>query len=375
MTTTRYLIKRCPSALFIVLLAWCCITGTAWTDEEEAGDNTKPAETAAEEQQEDADVDKDNFSLPLDDLFCSLVSIKCTSDFGDLTGNGFVANMDGRTYIFTTQHLIMGTDTIKFTTVSGERLTPTGVELAMTRDIARLPIADRPDALTINDATLMHMPIAVFGSNEDDVAKALYGKVTGVGGELIEVSAEFEADHSGSPLLNDAMEVIGIASYVRSPQPNRTSENTRFEHQTRRFCYRLINVKWAPVRWKQYNEKYGKTYRETVVLAECVFNVVGGLYEAPFDRVSVTSADSELDRWSSEHNRAISKDGSQRRSDMGRSTKALSKYCKRKAGALEIKLSNRDMTGFLRDELESYKYSFEYAADAVDFINSKLPAM
>ena len=40
-----------------------------------------------------------------------------------------------------------------------------------------------------------------------------------------------------------------------------------------------------------------------------------------------------------------------------------------------MKLENRDLTGFLRDEFETYVYSLEYASEAIDYFNTKLPQM
>ncbi len=376
--------QRFPTTYLLSMLLLFLLTGgrTRADDTTNGPQDTLPdsstalTEMAADEPDDMAESGGHDFPFTFDDIARNLVVIECSSDQGDFSGSGFIASMDGRTYIFTNQHIILGADRISFTTLSGERLTPRGVELSVTRDIARLPIDGNDEALTVSGKVLMDMPLAVFGNSRDDgVAKTLYGEVTGVGAELIEVSAEFDSDNSGSPVVNEAMEVIGIASYVRSPRPSRMTENTRFENQTRRFCYRLTNVKWAPVRWRQYNEKYGKTYRETTGLVESVFDVVGGFFDEPFNTVSVRFADSELERWSSQHNRAVRNSGSQRRIEVGKSTEALSKYCERQARSLEMKLDQRDLTGFLREELEGYKYSLEYAAEVIDFFNSKLPAM
>ncbi len=33
------------------------------------------------------------------------------------------------------------------------------------------------------------------------------------------------------------------------------------------------------------------------------------------------------------------------------------------------------MTGFLREETEGFIYSFQYASEAIDYFNTKLPAL
>ncbi len=378
--------------LCMLLLSMGCLCIQARAEEPQDGQSNQsqdggdlssseePAEeTPSEDEKKDEEASADegaDFPFSFDDVAQNLVIIECSSELGDSAGSGFIARMDGKTYIFTNQHVIMGADRIEFATVAGEHIAPKGVELALTRDIARLPIDDRDDALTISENVLMNMPLAVFGNSEGGgVATELYGEVTGVGADLVEVSAEFVSGNSGSPVINKNKEVIGIASYVRFSRPSRMTENTKFENKTRRFCYRLTNEKWAPVRWRQYNEKYGKPYQETVALVDSVFDVVGGFFEAPFNTVSESYIDSELERWSGQHNRAVSSSGNQRRVEVGKSTKALAKYCERHARNLGMKLQQRDLTEFLRDEFEGYKGAFEYAAEVINYFNTKLPAM
>ena len=222
----------------------------------------------------------------------------------------------------------------------------------------------------------MGAPIAVFGNSDGGGgATELYGKVTGVGADLVEVSAEFVSENSGSPVLNLDMEVIGIASYVRTSQPSRMKEGTQFENKVRRFCFRLNKVRWARVNWKKYNAEYGMAYRETAAMVESITTVVNGLYDEPFGRVAESYTDSTLANWSTRHNRAVNNSGSQRRTEVDKSTKALSDLCKRRARSLKLKLEKNNMTEFLRKESEGYMYSFQYASEAIDYFNAKLPAL
>ncbi len=349
------------------------IRATSETDETAESDGQQQAPPASEEEQIEA-----AFPFTFNDVAANLVLIECKSAQGKWSGSGFVARMDGQTYIFTNQHVILGADQIEFKTATGETLNSLvrSVELASERDMARLLITDRENALSVSAHVLMDMPLAVFGNSEGGgVATELFGKVTGVGADLVEVSAEFVSGNSGSPVINESKEVIGIASYVSFSRPNRTTENTRFENKTRRFCYRLTNVQWAPVRWKQYNEKYGKAYFETVAVFDAVLEIIKGLYDEPYADVAQSHPDSDLERWSTLHNRANSGSGSQRRRAVGKSTGALSDYCKRRARKLEIKLQSRALTGFLRDEFESYQHSFESIADLADYLSAKLPSL
>jgi hypothetical protein len=357
----------------------------------------KPAEEPSEQKQhearekreaEEAEI-KAQFSYTFNDVYDKLVLIECKGKHGAWQGSGFVAAMDGKTYIFTNQHIVLGTDTISFKTAKGEVLRPRAVELSATRDIARLLLEDH-DALAVSDNLSMGAPLAVFGNSEGSgVATELYGKVTGVGADLVEVSAEFVSGNSGSPVLNQDREVIGIASYVRYSQPSQMKEGTQFENKVRRFCYRLTDVQWMPVNWKKYNEEYGKAYRETEELVDSVFAVVNGWYEDPFGPVSEDQSDYDLRKWSNDHNHMVNRivrlsdkgrasvselnsTNKQIRNDIGDSAEALSAFCKKRARFVEFKAEKRDLTGFLRDEFEGYVYRLQYASEAIDYIGTKL---
>ena len=334
------------------------------TNEPEAQNTTEQADAA----------DKIPFSF--DDVASNLVIITCQSPYGDTAGSGFIAKMDGKTYIFTNQHVIMGTTHIDFVTVKGEKLRPTGVELSLKRDIVRLPIADRTNALEVGGNAGMGTPLAVFGNSEGaGVATELYGKVTGVGADRLEVSAEFVPGNSGSPVIDKDKKVIGIASYVLSSHTTWMNENTRFENKARRFCYRLTDTRWIPVNWRNYNETYGNTYRENEALVDALFNVINGMYDKPFASVSANCSDNELKKWCDEHNRVIGRRGDQLRRDIGNCAEALSGYCQRRAHSLEDKLDKRDLTAFLREEFEGFVYAYESASDAIAYFGTKLPSI
>ena len=347
--------------------------GAAADLEPELKEPTGPAPT---ESTAPAVHSRKGFPYSFDDVSGNLVIITCQSPMGGSSGSGFIARMDGKTYIFTNQHVIMGAQSIEFVTIKGEHLKPTAVELSARRDIARLLIDDREDALEISTEAGMGLPCAVYGNSEGaGVATELYGEITGVGADLLEVSAEFVAGNSGSPVLNEKKEVVGIASYVRFSTPSRMTENTRFENQARRFCFRLSNARWAKVNWRKYNEDYGLPYREHEAAVTSLFEIIGGLFEEPFNAVSVSTSDSELRKWCGEYNRIVSNRGSQLRRDVGNSTEVLSAYCQRRARSMESMLEKRDLTGFLREEFEGFAYAYGYAVEAIDYYETKLPGL
>ena len=383
-----FLLKQ---ALCMVVLVSSSMLSTAWADEEDdqdAEDTAKQEQAREKREAEEAEI-KAQFPYTFDDVYDKLVIIDCKGTHGAWSGSGFAARMDGKTYIFTNQHIVLGSDTISFKTAKGEVLRPLSIELSATRDIARLLIEDH-DGLADSDHLSMGAPLAVFGNSEGGgVATELYGKVTGIGADLVEVSAEFVSGNSGSPVLNLDREVIGIASYVRYSTPSKMKEGTRFENKIRRFCYRLTDVQWARVNWKKYNTEYGRTYRETEALVDSVLAVVNGWYDDPFGPVSEDHSDYDLRKWSKEHNHMVGRivrlsdkgrasvnelnnTNRQIRSDIGDSAETLSEFCKRRARFVEFTTAKRDLTGFLRDEFESAVFRLEYASEAIDYFGIQL---
>jgi len=385
----EFLFKQAACAILMASIA--AVLPARADDEGVQPEEQELREARAEREAEEAEV-KAQIPYTFNDVYDKLVIIECEGKYGKWSGSGFIAKMDGKTYIFTNQHIVLGADTISFRTAKGEVLRPQAVELAVTRDIVRLLLEDH-DALAISDKVAMGAPLAVFGNSEGSgVATELYGKVTGIGADLVEVSAEFVSGNSGSPVLNQDKEVIGIASYVRYSLPSRMKEGTRFENKVRRFCYRLTGEQWGSVNWKKYNTEYGYTYRENEALVASIFEVVNGWYQDPFGPVSEDHSNYDLKEWSNEHNHMVSRivrlsdkgratvnelnsNNRQIRNDIGDSAADLSDFCRKQARIIELTTQKKNLTGFLRNELESHVTRLEYASEAIDYFGTKLATL
>jgi hypothetical protein len=376
-------IKQTRSLLLILLLA----THSAFAEETEAKAQRKK-KAAREKKQEEEKVIKEQFGYSFNDIRDNLVVV----EHDDAVGSGFIAKMDDKFYILTNQHVILGADKIRFTTASGKPLRPRKVELSTTRDIARL-LLDSDAGFEITDNIEMDAPIGVFGNSDGGgVATELYGKITGVGGELVEVSADFVSGNSGSPVLNLEQEVIGIASYVRYSDNSKMKEGTRFENQTRRFCYRLTDVQWKAVNWKKYNDKYGKLYKENEILIDSIFEIANLWYEDPFSKVTADEhPDMGLRKWSTSHNHMVNRivrmrdkgratphqldnTNKQIRKDLGDSAEDLSTVCRGRARQMRLLAAQRELTDFLHKEFEGFAYRLDYAAKQIERYGDKLSA-
>jgi hypothetical protein len=326
---------------------------------------------------------KSKFGYSFNDVGHQIVIITCSGDQGRSSGSGFVATMDGKPYLFTNQHVILGADKISFKTAGGDILQPRGVQLSTTRDIARLPLADG-EGLAIADQPAKGDPIAVFGNSEGGgVATELYGNITGIETELLEVSADFVSGNSGSPVLNLNKEVVGIASYVRF------STDDEDGSETRRFCYRLAGSQWEAVQWRQYNNDYGKQYRETEMLIDSIFEAAVQWYGDPFTRMTADNhPDAGLRKWSSDHNLMINRIARTRnqsitqheldntnkliRKDMADSAEALSNVCTDRARQMRFLANQRELTTFLRNEFNGFADRLDVASEQIDNYGKKL---
>lgn len=356
-------------------LVWADEKDEKLAAEQKAEEAKKAAET--ERKKKEAEI-KSQIPYSFNDVADKIVIIECKAfDGSSFSGSGFVAKMGEKTYLFTNQHIILGSASISFRTVSGEALRPQGVELSSDRDIARLPLPDR-EGFEISEQPQRDELIAVFGNSEGGgVATELYGKITDVNPETIVVSAEFVSGNSGSPVLNDKQQVVGVASYVHF------SEDEEGKETSKRYCFRLDGSKWAAVDWKKYNEEYGKEYRETEALIDSIFNIILSWGDDPYGYVPSDYKDYDLQKWAKDHNgmvnkitrlseqgtatqKEVDKINKQISRNINESAMTLSAFCQRKSKQVSMKLERKDLTGFLRNEYENYVKLLKQACGTIE---------
>ena len=306
------------------------------------------------------------FEYSFNDVSSKIIMISCMGPLGRSMGSGFIGTQEGKTYIFTNQHIILGMDKISFQSSTGETLHPRSVELSTSRDIARLLLGDDvTDGFRITEKVTKGTPVAIFGNSEGaGVTRELYGEVIDVDTDAFEVSAEIVSGNSGSPALNPNQEVIGIASYVY------WFDNDEDGSETRRYCYRLTGDHWKSVNWKTYNAKHGEQYLECKEFADSIVEIATTWCNAPYSRLaSENYPDHRLRNWAKRYNEII--DNIMHLSDKGEATqrkldltnnqikqdiksraRVLALLCTTSADQMNKLSRQRELTGFLRNEYE-----------------------
>jgi len=178
---------------------------------------------------------------------------------GGGSGSGFVLQMEGRKYLVTNDHVLRGGRPFTAVLLDGRKLAFDSLEVAENRDLVRMEIVEK-DVAGLELATAdfkIGDHLTVFGNSDGkSVVTSLPGKIVGVGPELIETDAAFVPGNSGSPMVNDAGKVCGVATLLtldRNPG-DWTRKGTRFE-EVRRYGLRIDGAQWKAIKPEPYFER------------------------------------------------------------------------------------------------------------------------
>lgn len=175
----------------------------------------------------------------------------CVIETSTGSGTGFLFAMNDRVYCITNHHVLSSAQALKISTADGRKFTPLQYEVAEDRDLARILLKETPACFEMLGTAELNEKVRILG-NSGGVGVVTFdqGKVIGHGPHEIEVDADFIQGNSGSPVLNEADEVIGVATYVTSAdegEDNWVTKKTRFA-KARRFAVRLTHsIVWVPV--------------------------------------------------------------------------------------------------------------------------------
>lgn len=241
------------------------------------------------------------------DVMKSIVIVKGESS----VGSGFLVKLDGRRFVASNAHVLIGNEEVILTTLDGRNIPVGSILMARDRDIAlfevtsshevpHLDIIDDPEALRHGQI------IYVYGNSQGaEVATCLIGMIEGVGPKLVETDAEFVAGNSGSPMLLDG-KVAGIATFAQMFNQSWVTEGTRFT-KVRRFATRIDNLRldsFQTVAMNQYREQVKHLNRAKNEVENVISRIdkgqLGSLGEADINRLkSVTTELRGIIEWAS----------------------------------------------------------------------------
>lgn len=181
-------------------------------------------------------------------------------------GSGFVASSkDGKKHFYTNKHVVRGQKNISVKMLNGERINLGAFQYAEGLDVVRFSVDDSYKALALTDdmPSIGDKIFVVGNSTGAGVVTEDSGEVLGVGPDRIEVSAKFVPGNSGSPILNEHGNVIGIATYaaIFASQDDWRFAGTRYT-DVRRFALRISNTKWVSADFQKFYDEYQNSQRQ-----------------------------------------------------------------------------------------------------------------
>ena len=98
--------------LFILLSASALTVSHAEKNKDEEKEKQEALEKRLAEEKEI----KAQFEYSFNDVSDHIVTVSCSGPYGRSSGSGFIASLDGKNYLFTNQHVILGAEKISFKT-------------------------------------------------------------------------------------------------------------------------------------------------------------------------------------------------------------------------------------------------------------------
>ena len=168
---------------------------------------------------------------------------------GKNAGTGFIMREGDGCWLYTNAHVVKGVaaSAVRATLLNNTVLKLGVCQRAQGLDLVRFALSGPvPAFLPERKVPDIGETVTVLGNSDGrGVVTEIRGHIVGVGPQQIEVDAPFVAGNSGSPVLNRAGRVVGVASYLRNCRDNAdwSKSNTRY-NGIRRFALRLSSVRW-----------------------------------------------------------------------------------------------------------------------------------
>jgi hypothetical protein len=221
---------------------------------------------------------------------------------GKGSGTGFILRDEETDYMVTNTHVLAGGEPLRVTTLDGHPIELGALQVSNRRDLARVRLAAPAKyALTLDSSSpSIGDIIHIYGNSEGTgVATRLGGEVQGIGPELLEVNAKFVQGNSGSPIVNEAGRVVGVATFaVRHSDPdNWLRQDSRFRN-IRRYGVRYEGIEWVDMDFPDFHKR-ADLLADLTVMAEQLYRMrfTNAYYDARQNRV-VYALQTEIENFS-----------------------------------------------------------------------------
>ena len=168
---------------------------------------------------------------------------------GKSAGTGFIMREGDGCWLYTNAHVVKGLPVaaVRATLLNSTVLQLGACQRAQGLDLVRFTlVGPLPAFVRERNMPDIGEAVTVLGNSDGrGVVTEIRGHIVGVGPQQIEVDAPFVAGNSGSPVLNRAGRVVGVARYLRNCRDNTdwSKTNTRY-NGVRRFALRLSGIRW-----------------------------------------------------------------------------------------------------------------------------------
>jgi len=266
-------------------------------------------------------------------------------------GSGFIATDGMSNYLVTNVHVEEGLADAEFQALDGTVVKGGTAAMAVGEDLYRMKYPDggrRFELMKDVDTNVsIGDEVVVLGNAEGaGVVNTLYGKVVGLGPNLVEVDAPFVPGNSGSPIVHlKTGKVIGVATYARFEGMAMFFGGSE---TVRRFGYRLDSVKtWQgvePVEFRKEATLIGELEKRTDEIGQAFSSI--GMEGGPVDAADLSDA---ITTW--------------RKAAMAKKKNKSGKWVKNENGKKE---AGRTLVAILHDACESDvtaaagKFTYDY---------------
>jgi hypothetical protein len=173
------------------------------------------------------------------------------------SGSGFLLYVDNELYCYTNQHVVMSPGKLTINLIDNTQLQFGDIEIANDTDLARIKILSKHRGLEAIGSPQMQEKVDVLGNSLGaGRVTSLPGKVVGFSSTEIETTAKFVSGNSGSPIINEANEVIGVATLIETfPNHEEIVKGSAFK-DGRRVGMRLDrDIEWVPVDMSRFTSR------------------------------------------------------------------------------------------------------------------------